>query len=230
MILWKKLPLTINVDSLWKSKDINEWTTALNRYYFTLSDNEYYLEKELENLNINDIENMNSIEFYEFLYEKYFVWKYNGNFLNNKLKSLSVYKQDDRLDELLSIKNNILNANPLNIKSCLMLVNAIDGVGIAGASGLLALLYPEFFGTVDIRVVESLKLIQNFQYSDFLNNISNPKDLTLDEGYKLIKIMREKSQELNNLFNPKSKEELWTPRKIDMILWNQGRGICSFDR
>ena len=43
----------------------------------------------------------------------------------------------------------------------------------------------------------------------------NPKSLTVKDGIVLIRIMREKSNELNNKF----KTDFWTPRKIDKVLW-----------
>jgi hypothetical protein len=47
----------------------------------------------------------------------------------------------------------------------------------------------------------------------------NPEGLALKDGVLLIKIMRDKSDELNKKFNNK----YWTPRRIDKILWCIGR-------
>ena len=43
----------------------------------------------------------------------------------------------------------------------------------------------------------------------------NPESLSLQDGVILIRIMKQKADELNNLF----KTNYWTPRKIDIILW-----------
>ena len=87
-------------------------------------------------------------------------------------------------------------------------------MGIAGASGLLSVLFPDYFGTVDQFVVKSLLRINE------LNELENlvrmrPEALTLADGVMLEQVLRAKADELNRIFQTGT----WTPRKIDKILW-----------
>jgi hypothetical protein len=47
----------------------------------------------------------------------------------------------------------------------------------------------------------------------------NPESLKLNEGDILIRIMRRKAAELNQVSSPVE----WTPRKVDMVLWTCAR-------
>ena len=87
-------------------------------------------------------------------------------------------------------------------------------MGIAGASGLLSLLFPKYFGTVDQFVVKRLLEISNLPELNLIKKI-NPEVISLNEGVLLIEIMWNKAEELNKKFNSYN----WTPRKIDKVLW-----------
>ena len=104
------------------------------------------------------------------------------------------------------------------IGECLEIACEIYGLGTAGASGLLAILFPEYFGTVDQFVVRRLQEIHHPLYADALNRM-NPEGLKIKDGIILVNIMKEKAAELNARYDT----DFWTPRKIDMILWAYGR-------
>lgn len=101
-----------------------------------------------------------------------------------------------------------------DIKECLAVASSIHGLGTAGASGLLSVLYPNRFGTVDKYVVYSFLKIDGLQENTVISGM-NAEALTLNNGVVLIEIMRRKADELNSRFNT----DFWTPRKIDMVLW-----------
>jgi hypothetical protein len=94
----------------------------------------------------------------------------------------------------------------------------ISGLGTAGASGLLALLFPSSFGTVDQFVVKSLLKVRRLAERDLLSAMT-PEALTIVDGVVLIKIMRRKAAELRAAFG----SDFWTPRKIDQVLWASDR-------
>ena len=87
------------------------------------------------------------------------------------------------------------------------------GLGIAVASGLLTLMYPEYFGTVDQFVVKALREVEGLPQRAALERM-NPEGLKLSDGVVLIQIMRDKAAENNRTF----KTDAWTPKKIDEIL------------
>ena len=92
------------------------------------------------------------------------------------------------------------------------------GLGTAGASGLLAILFPGFFGTVDQFVVKSLLAVEGLSERGTIEKMK-PTFLSIDDGVVLISIMRKQAKNLNRLFST----NIWTPRKIDMVLWSVGR-------
>jgi len=83
----------------------------------------------------------------------------------------------------------------------------------------LAVLFPKWFGTVDRFVVEALLEVPSLPERQKLLGMK-PKSLTHDDAVVLIDILRKKAAQLNELFHT----DEWTPRKIDMILWNQRDG------
>lgn len=94
----------------------------------------------------------------------------------------------------------------------------IHGLGCAGASGLLSLLYPRTFGTVDQFAAKALREVNGLPEANVLR-LMNENSLTTKEGVVLFRIMQRKAAQLNELFRTLE----WTPRKIDMILWTYGR-------
>ncbi len=93
-------------------------------------------------------------------------------------------------------------------------MSRIHRLGIAGASGLLALLFPKDFGTVDQFVVKNLRSIEGIEELDILESM-NPEGLRIKDGVVLNKIMKGKAEVLNRTNNT----DKWTPRLIDMVLW-----------
>lgn len=204
---------------LWYNGSSVEWHVALLSYYDILTPEQRILEDYIENIDVNEIKNLSEIDFYHFLHDKYFVWKYTAkNRLATTRKHLEKYIQNEELSVLKNIQDSIFRASKNNVAHCLEIACKIYGLGTAGASGLLAILFPEHFGTVDQFVVKRLREIDHPLYGSILHNM-NPENLKTNDGIILIEIMKEKAAELNNRFNT----DFWTPRKIDMILWVFGR-------
>ncbi|MGN0572479.1 MAG: hypothetical protein ACI4IX_00930 [Acutalibacteraceae bacterium] len=201
---------------LWENGSKEDWERALNHYYEILKEEQIAIEKYIENLNADEIKALSVTDFYDFLYDKYFVWKYTQkNRLATTRKALKKYADEDNLSLLAEIQNQIFTMNHNDIEQCLDLATKIHGLGVAGASGLLAVLFPQKFGTIDQFVAKRLKELYISKYCNELNKM-NPNSLKKSDGVILIEIMREKADELNHKFNT----DFWTPRKIDMILWS----------
>jgi hypothetical protein len=209
----------IYINELWNNEDQNIWLGALNRYWQFLRPNNIDLENRMNNLNPNEIQIMQVNDFYNFLLNEYFSWKYTApNRLATTTRQLNRYINENRLNDLQTVKEDLFHFNLNDQNEGLKIASRIHGLGTAGASGLLAIIYPHYFGTVDQFVVKALCEIPNLPENIELNNM-NPEGLTIRNGVFLINIMRNKANSLNNLFNTDS----WTPRKIDMILWTYGR-------
>ncbi len=218
------------INELWESHNQKEWSDALDRYWdMPTVVNQLKLEKYMDKLDPQAIERLDGSEWYAFL-NQYFHWKFKGNWLSSRLNDLD----GNSRETLFSIKEKLFAFDPNNIPQGLEIATSkkgIKGLGPAGASGLLAVLFPKWFGTADKFVVKALCKIESLrerpQVLAMVRVRKNPKgkekeDVQLNEkdAVLLIDIMRRKATELNAMFGP---DHEWTPRKIDMILWASPR-------
>lgn len=200
---------------LWNSNSEEEWNIALEQYWELVKPANISLENKMETLSPNYIRNLTAEGFYEFLYDEYFVWKYTAkNRLATTHMHLQRYITEKRVNDLDRIREELFSFDLENIKKGLEIASSIHGLGIAGASGLLALLFPKYFGTVDQFVVLDLMSIRDINQIDLIK-LMNPDNLRLKDGVELIKIMKERAGELNRMNNT----DKWTPRHIDKVLW-----------
>lgn len=207
------------ISNLWNHGSEAAWQEAWEHYYDLLNAEAQELDSYMENADANDIAQLSVSEFYDFLYDRYFVWKYTAkNRLATTRKSLRRYADENKLYELADIQRRLFLADHANIGKCLRIATEIRGLGPAGASGLLSILFPEEFGTVDQFVVKALREVDGFPYAAELSKMK-PESLSVENSVLLIRILREKAKKLNENFNT----DFWTPRKIDMILWAIGR-------
>lgn len=209
----------ITIDELWNSANPEVWGKALQRYWEFVKLSNIALEHRMEELNANQLKQLDAQGWYEFLRDQYFRWKYTAN---NRYAtttgSLLRYLNENALEELHNIKLRLISLDPSDIAYGLKTAQEIRGLGCAGASGLLSLLYPQNFGTVDQFVVKALRGARDLPETVDLQRM-NEISLTPRDGVVLIQIMHRKAIQLNQLF----KSTVWTPRKIDMILWTYGR-------
>jgi hypothetical protein len=205
----------ITINNLWESNNEHEWKIALEHYWSFVRPENIELEHELNDLKLELVSNLKQLDWYNFLHDKYFRWKYTApNRYASTTLALKKYKDSNQLDSLFDIKRRLLNLNVSDISTGLSVAKEIRGLGIAGASGLLSLMYPNNFATVDQFAVKALCQIPSLPESSSLKEM-RPENLTLKNGIILIDIMLRKAKENNRIFAT----DFWTPRKIDMILW-----------
>lgn len=200
------------IESLWKYGTEPEWKNALVRYYDKLSADIRELDKSIENLNADEIKNLSVEEFFMFLHDEYFVWKYiDKRHLSVTRKNLVKYVSEDNLAELADVHKRLFEIDFNDIRKCFKTAGEIKGLSLSGASCLLSVLFPEKFGAVDKYTANVL--IRVFGEEDLS---IDPENLKLGDAVLLEEIIRDKAEELNKKFNT----DFWTPRKIDMILWS----------
>ena len=205
--------MNLKIEELWYSTYQEDWLIAEDCYWNQVSDANRNLEKSLEVLNPDDIKQMNVEAFYVFLHDTYFVWKYTAkNRLATTRAQLKMHLSD--ITTLAEIQKELFSFDKVQIRTGLEAASRIRGLGIAGASGLLSVLFPDYFGTVDQFVVKSLLCIDKLKERKSLLRM-RPEALTLADGVVLEQILRAKADELNRIFQAGK----WTPRKIDKILW-----------
>jgi len=208
------LPL---INDLWESRDHKLWQDALKRYWERIKPKNRELEELMQAAGIECVSNLGAREWYEFLLNRYFPWKYTqANRLAQTTQLFRWYEDEGKLDYLHSVTRKLFTFDPAHIGKGLEIAGAIRGLGPAGASGLLANLFPKWFGTADQFVVKSLCEVKSLpERSKLLAMLPHSDSLTDDDAMLVIAVMRRKARELNELFGT----DEWTPRKIDMILW-----------
>ncbi|SKC69605.1 hypothetical protein [Paraburkholderia hospita] len=204
------------ISDLWNSPDESGWVNTLNCYWSFVRPENMALEHAMDELNIERLRNLDSYSWYAFLRDEYFRWKYTApNRYATTTRQLRRYLDDGSLDELDAVRQALLSVDQNDVRTGLTTARRIRGLGTAGASGLLALMYPATFATVDQFVVVSLREVKDLPETHALQQMK-PEGLTVRDGVTLIDIMQRKARELNRQFRTTG----WTPRKIDMILWS----------
>jgi hypothetical protein len=178
---------------LWNGNDRELWESALDRYWTFVKPSNLALEKEMDQLDAEQARKMDPEAWYKFLLEKYFRWKYTApNRFASTTKILRSYAANNELAALHAIKEKLFALDKDNIQHSLAVASSIRGLGIAGASGRLAILFPRDFGTVDQFAVKALTKIPELPEKQLIAAM-NPESLKLTEGTVLIHIMRRKN-------------------------------------
>jgi hypothetical protein len=209
----------VNVTDLWRSSDPLAWDHAVQHYWNFVQPRNVELERSLNALELTRVKNFNPKGWYDFLHDEYFRWKYTApNRYATTTIQLRKYIDSGTLAELEGLRQQILNFDLTDVRLGLKTAMKIRGLGTAGASGLLSLIYPEHFATVDQFVVKALRFVNDLPEANAILKM-NPQNLTVTDGVLLVGILSRKAKENNRLFGTHS----WTPRKIDMVLWTYGR-------
>src|SRR6266513_2095395 len=182
----------MKLSTLWASPLAEDWKQALERYWNFVLPKNVELEKKLAHLQLQAVDKMSANDWYNFLHRDYFRWKYTApNRYVTTTRQLEKYIKTGELDKLNAIRRELLSFDPSDIRAGLRIASGIRGLGIAGASGLLSLLYPQHFGTVDQFAVKALREIKGLPQSARLAKM-NENSLKLTDGECLIDIMRAK--------------------------------------
>ncbi len=210
---------SLSFKQLWNSKSDTIWRKYKNHYWDLIKTSNLDLTKELEQIKLSTIKELSPKEWYDFLLEKYFVWKFTAaHRYASATKHFRKYEIENKLDELLLLRDEILRLKDESIEYALRKARKIKGLGIAGASGLLSILFPSKYGTVDQFVVKRLLEIDDLPERKIITEIK-PESINPTQGAILIEILRRKADELNI----QNKMDFWTPREVDMVLWSYGR-------
>jgi hypothetical protein len=209
----------MNIADLWRSSESDAWGHALQRYWQFVQPRHVELERALDALDVNRLRGLTRQGWYNFLHDEYFRWKYTApNRYATTTIQLRKYLDSGELNELENLRQQLLNLDRNDIRRGITTAKKIRGLGTAGASGLLSLIYPEHFATVDQFVVKALRLVPGLPEATALARM-NPENLSVSDGVLLIGILTRKANENNQSFDTSA----WTPRRIDMVLWTYGR-------
>jgi len=209
----------MHIKEIWTSSDSSVWEKALARYWDFVKPSLHDLEVELENLDLQTIRLLSPKGWYDFLHDKYFPWKYTAaNRLATTRARLEKCTSPEDLAGLDETRQSLLILDPNDTLKAIQAAGRIPGLGVAGASGLLAILYPNSFAVVDQFVVKALLDVGTLPEHPQLQKM-NPEGLKNADAVLLTDILRRKAQQLNATLNTSS----WTARKLDKALWTFGR-------
>ena len=211
----------ISVEELWKSSDAKAWNDALERYWCFVKPANLELERSLVKLTVDRVRNFSATEWYDFLLDEYFRWKYTAaNRYASTTRHLKKFEKGEGLQELDRVRHELLDFDVEDIHAGLDTACKIPGLGVAGASGLLALMYPDKFATVDQFVVKALREVRGLKEDEATRLAQmNPENLSPKDGELLIFILRREAARLKKSL----KDDRWNPRLLEMVLWTYGR-------
>ena len=211
---------TSEIEQLWYSSDASKWQRALDRYWEYVKPTHIAIEREMDAFRPDDVRHLDADQWYEWLLNKYFVWKYTApnRYATTTRHLIGCQATAAGRHHLLEIRDRILGCENASIRDALRTAKQFPGLGTAGASGLLALLFPAKFETVDQFAVGALRGVRCLPERNQLKRMK-PESLTIANGVVLVQIMRCKAVSLNEMFNTSG----WTPRKVDKILWASER-------
>ena len=195
----------------WDSLSQADWDKALKKYndYLT-NDEKASRDARVTLINYSIIRKMSAEEFNDFLYKEFFPWKYTApNRLATTRKSLSKMSVND-----IGLIKNFLCSPALSDVQLLDVALKIKGLGPAGATALLSILYPDRFGTLDQFVVKCLQAAPSLSGDHIIRGV-NPNSIKKDEALYIIRLMQNKAITLNNAFGTHT----WLPRTIDKAVW-----------
>ena len=119
----------MNVNDLWYSSDPTAWEQALQRYWDFVQPRNFELEEALDSLSLERIHNFNPQDWYDFLHNEYFRWKYTApNRYVTTTIQLRKYIDNYELDELENLRQQILSLDLNNVRKALKTAIKIRGL------------------------------------------------------------------------------------------------------
>ena len=207
----------MDIKTLWNSKEKADWENALLIYQTAVKSGNTEIEQKLNSMTTDDFRKMSPRDFYRFLVSDYARWKYTDGRIRSRVQyDIEEFHQVCGDGEFYKILDGIFMIDPDDIYLHLTNITRITGIGVAGASGILALAMPQYFGTVDRFAVENLQKVydEDSFYGKKLHKM-DPQNISAYDAATVIRIYREKAEDLFWAFGGE-----WTPRKIDMVLWS----------
>lgn len=225
-------------EDLWESQDPDVWERCLKAYWDVRSvRNNLATEQEIDIVarHRQTLFDADASAWYRFLYDKYCPWKLASQamcFPEHQRKFRERYAAN--LDELDEVKRQIVRADKTDVPRCLKIITCVEGFGIPTGSGLLAVLFPEHFGTIDKLILRAFLSIPSVNTRYHLDEWTRNDDQYFSKGSKsdsrryelssiLIGLFVEKAAENNRLFGT----SLWTPRTVEMTLWTTQHGVWA---
>lgn len=213
----------------WHSRDLRPWIDGERRYWELVSGRAHeivIIEREFAQAQLPYVQKMNIADFHNFIV-KFIKWKFT-RFRAFKVENFEKYYENpNNMRSLNEIREEILNLDYDNLPLAIMVPSQIYGIKTAAAPGLLSILRPEKFGTVDQFLIEALREVPTIANQWWFPGVYERREALLPmDGVRLVQVLRAKASALNDTFQTTE----WTPRRVDMVLWARGRDIVGGKR
>jgi hypothetical protein len=203
----------MSIGALWRSTDVRAWDAALAHF----RNNE--LDQRLGTLDLDRLRHMDARGWHDFLGVE-FLHRIDASagLHSRTIRSLRAFGDRRGIEVLDEYRKRLLTLDPTDITAALKVAAAIPGFGITGGSGLLSLLYPGEFGTIDKFLVKALRDVEGLPEAVAVARME-PRRMYIRDGVILIGILRRKAAELRSVFGTP-----WTPCMVSDVLRTVGRG------
>ncbi len=201
----------MTVEELWPSSDQALWNRALEAYWRLVKSSHVGLERRMEGVKREEVAAFTPDQWFAFL-EDFYRWKFTqANVLARQLNRLRGQRDRVGAAYLDGIRLRLLALDPADAARAIHVATRPAGLGIAGGTGLLSILYPEWFGTLDRFLVFALRRVEP-EVEEWEELVA--EDLGGLAGVMLTNRLRAKAAELSARLG-----EPWTPRMVDKVLW-----------
>ena len=216
--------------SLWRSNEVSAWRDALAKYWnHRPVRRNIDVERHMDRLTPEDRDVIlaSGAALVDFLEHWYYSWKFFSiapyDIPKHQAKVRAEYATNPAKYD--AIARSLGSLNPDNVEQCLTYVasRSIPGLQISAGSGVLAVLYPTWFGTVDQHTLRALQTLDGDGAEWLRRHIPGPEtffpannnDLGRHAAKLMTQLYRQKSQELAQL----DEETGWTPRRVEMVCY-----------
>ena len=207
----------IDIKDIWNCNEEGKWKDAEEEYSKRINQ-VAIIEKKFEQMTTEEILDLSPDKFYIFLRDMYFPWKFTGVYLKPRLENLKTIENKkmqikDVIDDLKELQTRIEDKKELNdddMSNAIRNLQKIPGIGPSAATGLLSILFPTHFGTIDKFVAINLKKVgYDISEQDCIN-------ISVENAINMENILLKKVKKMNTDMNT----DYWTPRRLDKILWS----------
>ncbi len=220
------------LNELWHHGAEQDWEDAAQEYWSRPGvARQRELEERMDRVHESRAEILSSEDnFYRFLFEDLYPWKMDPTRIVPQQRNLEKYHMDtpagiDRLRQYLLSSARKLGS--LAVDKMFKRMTPVGGMGIPVASGCLAVLFPEYFGTLDRFCLRGFLTVDDDPATEFFRLtdevVSNPDEFfgkyEQESRLHVAKLMtllyRQKAESLNERFRTTA----WIPRRIEKVVW-----------
>lgn len=217
------------LDQLWHFGTESDWLGAVQEYWTVPTVKaKLALERRMTTMHAQRNQVTGSdLAFYQFLRDDLYPWKMDGYRIGTQQGNLDTYMEKKPLgirNVRQALVSRMADIDSGKSSDFLKRLSVVGGMGVSVASGLLAVLWPSHFGTVDRFCLRGFLSVSNDPYTGFMAEVVKNPDTFFDDytdplrlhvADLMIQLYRHKAADLNSRFGT----TVWNPRQVEMVVW-----------